>query len=334
MKAMRVSKGGPPQALRLEELPDAAPAAGQARVRLHAAGINHRDVWQRRAYPGPEPMVLGSDGAGVVDAVGRPADEAWLGREVVINPGLFWGDREEAHAPGFQILGNPTPGTYAEAVLVPVENLVPKPEHLDWVQAAALPLAGLTAWRALYTQGGLRSGQTLLLPGIGSGVAGVALLFAKRTGARVIVTSSDDAKLAKAREQGADAAVNYTAEHWEDEVREQAGAEGIDLALDHSGEKTLPAAVRLVRPGGRVVFLGVTTGQELRLNIRELFFQQVHLIGTYMGSPREFADMLRFVRTSRLVPEVQHVFPLAEAPQAHALMESGRQYGKIVLRTA
>jgi NADPH:quinone reductase-like Zn-dependent oxidoreductase len=331
MKAIVVRHAGPPEALLLEERPDPAPAAGQARVRLKAAGLNHRDVWQRKSFPGPEPMILGSDGAGIVEAVGAPADEAWVGREVMINPGLYWGEREEAHGPAFQILGNPTPGTYAEAVAVPVENLVPRPAHLDWVQAAALPLAGLTAWRALFTQGALRPGQTVLLPGIGSGVAGLALLFAKAAGARVLVTSSDDAKLAKAREQGADGAVNYGDAHWEDAVRDLAGPEGIDLVLDHSGEKTLPADVRLVRAGGHVVFLGVTTGVELRLNIRDLFFHQVHLVGTYMGSPREFGAMARFVRHCRISAEVQHVFPLAQAAQAHELMESGRQYGKIVL---
>jgi NADPH:quinone reductase-like Zn-dependent oxidoreductase len=331
MRAIVVTKGGAPDVLSLQEQADPTPAPGQARVRLKAAGINHRDVWQRRAYPGPGPMILGSDGAGVVDAVGEPADQGWVGQQVLLNPSLYWGEREEAPAPGFQILGNPTPGTYADTILIPVANLAAKPEHLDWVQAAALPLAGLTAWRALFTQGALRPGQTLLLPGIGSGVAGFALLFAKAAGVRVIVTSSSEDKLAKARAQGADGAVNYGQEQWEEQVRALAGPDGIDAVLDHSGEKTLPAAVRLVRPGGRVVSLGVTTGTELRLNIRELFFAQVHLIGTTMGSPREFAALLRFVRQSRIVPEVHHVYPLADVMQAHTLMEAGGQYGKIVL---
>ncbi len=331
MKAIVLSKGGNPDVLQHRDVPDPRPAPGQARVRLRAAGINHRDVWQRRGYPGPDPMILGSDGAGVVDAVGEAADRDWQGREVVINPSLHWGDREEAPGPGYQILGNPTPGTYAEAVVVPVDNLAPKPAHLDFLQAAAIPLAGLTAWRALFTRGALRPGQTVLLPGIGSGVAGMALLFARHAGARVIVTSSSDEKLAKARAQGADCAVNYTDETWETQVREFAQPDGVDMVLDHSGERTLPAAVRLVRPGGRVVFLGVTTGMELRLNIRELFFQQVHLIGTTMGSPREFAALFRFIRATGLVPEVHHRYPLAETAEAHALMDAGGQYGKIIL---
>ena len=331
MQAIVVTQGGGPEVLQLQEIADPTPQPGQARVRLHAAGLNHRDVWQRKAYPGPAPMIFGSDGAGVVDALGRAEDESWLGREVVLNPMLHWGAGEAAPAPGYQILGNPTPGTYAQAIVVPVENLAPKPAHLDWVQAAALPLAGLTAWRAIFTQGALRPGQTLLLPGIGSGVAGLALLFAKRAGARVIVTSGSADKLAKARAQGADAAINYGDADWEQQVRAAAAPEGIDLVLDHSGEKTLPAAVRLVRPGGRVVFLGVTTGTDLRLNIRDLFFHQVHLIGTTMGSPREFAALFRFIAQQQLTPQVQHVFPLAKAGEAHSLMERGGQFGKIVL---
>jgi NADPH:quinone reductase-like Zn-dependent oxidoreductase len=159
MKAVVLTKGGGPEVLEYREVDDPRPRPGEARVRLRAAALNHRDVWQRRAYPGPAPMILGAVGAGVVDAVGSVTDEGWQRREVVVNPMLFWGDREDAPRPGYQILGNPTPGTYAEAIVVPVENLAPKPEHLTFLQAAALPLAGLTAWRALVTQGGLRAGQ-------------------------------------------------------------------------------------------------------------------------------------------------------------------------------
>jgi NADPH:quinone reductase-like Zn-dependent oxidoreductase len=258
-------------------------------------------------------------------------DAAWLGKAVVINPSLYWGDREDAPSHQFQILGNPTSGTYAEYIVVPGENLAPKPEHLTFQQAAALPLAGLTAWRALFTRGRLRAGQTVLLPGIGSGVAGLALAFAKRAGARAIVTSGSDEKLRAAQDAGADSAVNYRTDDWEGQVRAAAGEGGIDLVLDHSGAQTIPAAVRLVRPGGRVVFLGATTGMELKLNLREAFFRQVSLLGTTMGSPREFAELLRFITLHRHMPEVRHLFPLSDASGAHALMAAGRQYGKIVL---
>ncbi len=331
MKAVVLSKGGPPEVLQYQDMPTPKPEPGQARVALKAAGLNHRDVWQRRAYTGETGNILGSDGAGIVEEVGADDDGDWVGREVVINPSLFWGDREDAPGSGYQILGIPTPGTYAEAVVVPVENLAPKPGHLDFVKAASLPLAGLTAWRALFTQGRLAPGETLLLPGIGSGVAGFALLLAKRAGARVIVTSSSGEKLAKATAQGADLALNYQEQEWERQAREFAGSDGIDMVLDHSGEKTLPADLRLVRAGGRIVFLGVTTGTQMALNLRDAFFKQVHLIGTAMGSPREFHALFRFVEQHALTPEVHHIFPLAEAAEAHRLMEAGDQYGKVML---
>lgn len=317
--------------LQYTEVPTPEPAAGQARVRLHAAALNHRDLWQRRRYAGTTPMIFGSDGAGVVDAVGDVADAGWIGRPVIVNPMLHWGDREDAPRPGWQTLGNPTPGTYAEAVVVPVENLAPKPDHLSFVQAAAVPLAGLTAWRALFTQGALRPGQTVFLPGIGGGVAGWALTFATTAGARALVSSSSDEKLAKAAARGAGGGVNYTRPEWEAELRALAGEDGIDLAVDSAGARSLPSALRAVRTGGRVVFLGVTSGADMALNLRDMFYQQVHLVGTTMGSPREFAAMSRFVRLHRLVPEVHAVYPLREAAAAHALMEAGGQFGKIVL---
>jgi len=334
MRAVVLYRGGNPDALKPEDVPLPEPGPGMARVRLKAAGMNHRDLWQRKSYPGPGPMILGSDGAGVVEQVGSAEDAEWVGHNVVINPSLYWGDREDAPGPGYQILGNPTPGTYAEAVVVPTANLSRRPEHLSFEQAAGLPLAGLTAWRALFTQGALRAGQTLLLPGIGSGVAGMALTFAKRAGVRVIVTSSSEEKLESARKQGADFAANYTDDQWENRVRTFANAGGIDLVLDHTGEKTLPAALRLVRSGGRIVFLGATTGTQMVLNLRDAFFKQVHLVGTTMGSPREFQAMVRFVEHHRIPLEMHHTYPLAEAAEAHRFMDGGRQYGKIVLTIA
>lgn len=331
MKAIVLRKGGPASVLSHETVDTPEPGPGEARVRLHAAGLNHRDVWQRISYAGETPVIPGSDGAGVVDAVGSDRDKAWVGREVMINAGLHWGYRDEAPTRAFQILGIPTNGTYAEQVVVPVENLVAKPPHLSLLQAAAIPLAGVTAWRALFTQGHLRPGQTVLLPGIGSGVAGFALAFAKGVGARVIVTSSSDDKLAKARAQGADAAVNYRQDDWEQQVKDAAGPGGVNLVVDHSGAETVPAGLRLVQHGGRVVYLGLTTGEKVELNLRPILWKQVHLISTLMGSPREFEDMVRWIAATEYAPEVFHTFPLADAPAAHRLMESGGQYGKIML---
>ncbi|MBI3994064.1 MAG: zinc-binding dehydrogenase [Candidatus Lambdaproteobacteria bacterium] len=331
MKAIVLHKGGPPEVLQFEDLDLPEPGPGEARVRLRAAGLNHRDIWRRKSYAEAAPVIPGSDGAGVVDAVGSPRDSAWVGREVVIYPGFGWGHREEAPERGFEILGIPSPGTYAEAIVVPVANLVPKPEHMTAMQVASIPVAGLTAWRALFTQGRLMPGQTVLLPGIGSGVAGFALAFAKGAGARVIATSSSDDKLRLAREQGADLVFNYRDEAWESQVKEAVGADGIDLAIDHAGARSIPACLRLVRFGGRVVYLGLTTGETIELNLRPPMWKQAHLIGTLMGSPREFEQMLQWMRVQRYVPEIRHVFPLAEAAKAHAFMEAGKQFGKIML---
>jgi len=331
MKAIVIRRAGAADVLRLETLDTPEPQPGQARVHLKAAALNRRDIWQRKAYGGQMPMVLGSDGAGVVAAVAAAKDTVWVGKEVVINPSLYWGDREDAPAHGFQILGNPTPGTYAEQVIVPVENLTLKPAHLTFRQAAALPLAGLTVWRALFTQGRLTAGETVLLPGIGSGVGGLALAFAKGAGARVFVTSSSAQKLKDAEAAGADGGVNYTAADWEEQVRRLAGTDGIDLVMDHTGAQTIPAALRLVRRGGRIVCLGSTTGSQVTFALRDAFFKQVHLIGTTMGSPREFDALFRYIAHSRYAPDVRHVYPLDEAPAAHTLMEDGGQFGKIVL---
>lgn len=332
MRAMVIRMGGDASVMKLETIETPHPKPGEARVHLKAAALNHRDIWQRKAYAGPAPMILGSDGAGTVAAVGSPEDGDWVGKDVVINPSLYWGDREDAPSSRFQILGNPTPGTYAEHIVIPVDNLALKPAHLNFVQAATLPLAALTAWRALFTQGDLKSGETLLLPGIGSGVAGLALAFGKRAGARVIVTSSGPQKLKDALAQGADAAINYTAPDWEQQVREAAGPGGIDLVLDHSGAQTIPAAIRLVRHGGRIVFLGATTGPQVTFSLRDVFFKQLHLIGTTMGSPREFEALFRFIGNTRFTPDVRHIFRLEDAGAAHSLMEAGGQFGKIALQ--
>jgi len=331
MKAIVITKGGAADALHLRDIEPPPLLAGHARVTLKAAGLNHRDVWQRMSYPGPEPMILGSDGAGIVEAVGPDVEKSWVGKGVVINPSLNWGDQEDAPGPHFQILGNPACGTYAQTVTVPVENLAPKPTHLDFLHAAAFPLAGLTAWRALFTQGRLRAGQTVLLPGIGGGVAGFALAFSKLAGARVIVTSSSGEKLRTARTQGADFGANYTDERWEQQVRDFAGPGGIDLVIDHSGAQTIPAGIRLLRPGGRLVFLGVTTGEQVTIGLRQIFFKQLRLIGTTMGSPREFQALCRFMSQHGYRPEIHHTYPLAEAAEAHRLMESGKHFGKILL---
>ncbi|AOS43995.1 Crotonyl-CoA reductase [Lacunisphaera limnophila] len=318
----------------VQPAPDPVPAAGQAVVRLRAAALNHRDLWiQLGQYAGIKlPLIPGSDGAGVVTAVGAPGDDAWSGREVIINPSLDWGDDPRTQGPGFRILGLPDAGTFAEQIAIPVANLASKPAHLTWEQAAALPLAGLTAWRALFTRAGLQSGEKILITGIGGGAALFALQFAVAAGAQVWVTSSSPEKIARAQTLGAAGGVNYRDTDWPATLTRAAGGP-FDVVLDSAGGAGFGPLIELVRPGGRLVFFGATTGQPPGLDLRKCFFRQLTLLGTTMGSPADFAGMTAFVARHRIVPVVDRVFPLAETDQALRHMAAGAQFGKIVLAT-
>jgi NADPH:quinone reductase-like Zn-dependent oxidoreductase len=321
--------------LALVERPDPRPGADEALVALRAAALNRRDFWITRGlYPGIQvPIVLGSDGAGVVAEVGEGVDPAWRGREVVINPGLQWGERSEVQGPGFRILGMPDDGTFATHVVVPASQLYPKPAHLDWHQAAALPLAGLTAYRALVTQGGLRRGENVLITGIGGGVAASALQIAAGGFAgSVWVTSSSEAKLAKAGELGATGGVLYTTKGWAEALR--AKQRGFDLIVDGAGGEGYQHLVDLAAPGGRIVSYGATAGAPGRLDLFKVFWKQLRLVGSTMGSPRDFQAMLALVCEHRLRPVVDEVFTLARGNDALARLERSEQFGKLVLDIA
>jgi zinc-binding alcohol dehydrogenase/oxidoreductase len=318
----------------LQPVPDPAAAPGQAVVRLKAAALNHRDLWvQLGQYANIKlPLIPGSDGAGVVESVGSPADEAWVGREVIINPSLDWGDDPRAQGPRFRILGMPDPGTFAEKIAIPFANLAPKPAHLTWEQAAALPLAGLTAWRALFTRARLQAGEKVLITGIGGGAALFALQFARAAGAQVWVTSGSAEKLARARSLGAGGGVSYREAGWGAALAQAAGGP-FDVIVDSAGGEGFASLIELTRPGGRIVFFGATTGNPPGLDLRKGFFRQINLLGTTMGSPADFAGMTAFVAEHKIVPVVDRVFPLAETEQALRHMEAGAQFGKIVLGT-
>lgn len=257
--------------LQLEERPDLKPAAGEVVVRLHAAALNRRDYWITQGmYPGIQlPVVLGSDGAGTVSACGAGVDPRWLDREVVIHPGMDWGENEAVQDPTFQILGLPRDGTLATEVVVPAAQLHAKPVHLDWHQAAALPLSGLTAYRALLVQGALQSGETVLITGVGGGVATFALQFALAVGATVWVTSSSNEKIRRAVDLGAAGGFNYTASGWSQELRRRAGA--TDLIIDSAGGAGYAQLVDGAAPGGRIVNYGATAGPPERLDLFKVF---------------------------------------------------------------
>jgi NADPH:quinone reductase-like Zn-dependent oxidoreductase len=253
-----------------------------------------------------------------------------IGEPVVINPSFNWGDREDRPSPTFKILGGPDPGTYAEYIVVPGENVFPKPSPLSFEEAAAMPLASLTAWRAVLTRGQVRPGERVVVLGIGGGVATFALQISRLAGASVIVTSSSPAKLVRARDLGAEVAIDYTSEDWEQVVVERTRG-GADVIIDSVGQATWSKALRALRPGGRLVTFGATTGREAGVDIRHVFWNQISILGTTMGSPREFAAMLQVYETGRLRPIVDSVFALRDAPAAHRRMDEGQQFGKIVL---
>ena len=306
--------------------------AGHAVVRLRAAALNHRDLYvQQGLYPGIKlPVIPGSDGAGVVESVGAPADQAWVGREVIINPALDWGDDPRAQGPKFRILGMPDNGTLAEKIVIPVANLAARPAHLTWEQAAALPLTGLTAWRALFTRAQLKAGEKVLITGAGGGAALIALQFARAAGAQVWVTSGSADKIARAQVLGAVGGVNYRDVDWGKAL--QAAAGGLfDVIVDSAGGDGFASLIELTRPGGRIVFYGATTGNPKGLDLRKGFFRQINILGTTMGSPADFAGMTAFVAQHKIVPVVDRVFPLAETEAALRHMEAGAQFGKIVL---
>ena len=325
MQAAIIHEYGPPSVLGLGELPDPQAGPGEVVVELRAAALNRRDTYLRGganpAYRFPLPLVLGSDGAGI---------RRDTGEEVVILPSLGWGEREDAPADGFRILGGPDNGTYAELIKVPAENVYPKPKRLSWAQAAAFPLAGLTAYRALFSRARLEAGETVLVLGAGSGVTTFAVSLAHQAGAHVIVTSSSDEKLERARELGAEAGVNYTAGDWVEEVRALTDGAGVDVVVDSAGA-TWPDSLRCLRPGGRLAVFGATAGAEVTLGVRPIYFGQFSILGTTMGSPRDFAALLAAIERGSWTPVIDSVRPLAETAAAHERMEAGAHFGKLVL---
>jgi len=332
MRAVVLHGVGDVEHLRLEERPDPYPDEGEAVVRLRAAALNHRDVWIRKGqYAGIKvPIILGSDGAGEVAEVGEGVDASWLGREVVIDPSFNWGPDDRAQDSSFHILGLPVDGTYAEMVRIPAANLYPKPRHLSWEEAAAVPLASVTAYRALVTRARLQAGETVLITGIGGGVATTALVIARQLGAKVWVTSGHDSKLKAARAHGADGGVNHRKDDWARTLIAEIGSRP-DVIIDSAGGDTFNKALDVVKPGGRVVSYGSTLGPAERVEIRRIFWKQLNVLGSTMGPPSDFAAMLTLYE-SGLRPIIDKVFPLEQASDAHIRMEAGDQFGKIILK--
>lgn len=332
MRAFRLNEAHGPASARMEDIETPEPGAGEARVALRAASLNHRELWiSRGQYPGMAlPTTLGADGAGIVDAVGPGVDDAPVGREVVLYPGLEWGGEQRFPGPRFGLLGMPGPGTIAEHVVVPVDNLATKPASLSFEAAAALPVAALTAWRALTVCGQARPGESVLITGIGGGVASFALQFAVARGNRVWVTSSAQASLDHAVSLGAQGGFLYTAPDWRKTVARTTG--GIDVVIEGAPAAGLPNYMRALSMGARIVVYGSTGGISFETAAPELFLRHARIVGTAMGSPEDFRAMLDFVETERLTPAIDRVFALEEEPAALAHLESGHGFGKVVIR--
>jgi NADPH:quinone reductase-like Zn-dependent oxidoreductase len=324
MRAINLHTHGGPEQLVPAEIPDPAPLPDEVVVDLTAAALNRRDVWQRGA-PGNDGAVLGSDGAGRVSALGSDVSGVEIGDEVVINPSVGWGDAEDAPAEGWAILGVPRQGTSAERIACPAADVRPRPHELTWHESAALPLAGLTAWRALVTRGRVQPGMRVLVTGAGGGAATFLVQIARAFGAEVTVTSSSDQKIARSIELGAAHGVRYTDPGWPAQVGE------VDLVVDSAGAPAWPGALDCLRRGGTLVSFGRTGGVSTELEIPRLFYGQWNLLGTTMGSPREFDQLLAHVRQARWRPVVDSVYPLDDAAAAHARLEQPDRFGKVVL---
>ncbi|MDO9552828.1 zinc-binding dehydrogenase [Rhodonellum sp.] len=323
-----------PEKIQLSEIQLPGIGENEVRVRLVAAALNHRDEWCRQGlYPGlKDGVILGSDGAGVVDAIGANVDSNLLGKEVIINPALHWGDNQKAQSKEFKIIGMPDHGTLAEFVQVPSDRIHPKPEHLSWEEAAALPLGGVTAYRAVVYQGKVAAGEKVLVTGFGGGVAQFAVQFALALGAEVYVSSSSEAKIDKAIGMGVTAGFDYKDENWTEEALTLTG--GFDLIIDSAMGNTLSQLIKAARPGGKIVLYGATKGNPGVLDARKVFWNQIQIIGTTMGSDQDFANMLALVNASKIIPIVDQIFPLEDAVLAFDKMKAGLQLGKIVVKIA
>ncbi len=341
MKAITMRAHGGPEVLNLEQLPDLVPRPGWAVVRVRAVALNHLDVWVRQGWPGlmlSFPHVPGSDVAGVVESLG-PGAEGWKpGDEVLVSPGLSCGRCRECLSGrdnlcrGFSILGEHVSGGCAEQVAVPLVNLLRKPKALSFEEAACIPLVFLTAWHALVVRAGLRHGETLLVHAGGSGVGSAGIQIAKLLGARVIATAGTDAKCEKALALGADQAVNYEKEDFLAAVRKLTGRRGADVVFEHVGKKTWERSLLAAATGGRVVTVGATTGYDPLTDLRHVFYRQLSILGSTMGSKGELFDILRFVEEGKLRPVLDRVMPLEEAARAQMLLSERAQFGKIVLK--
>jgi NADPH:quinone reductase-like Zn-dependent oxidoreductase len=342
MKAALFREFGGPDRVRVEEVPTPAPGPGEVLIRVRACGLNHLDLWVLGGLPAlktPLPFWTGCDIAGEVAALGPGATGPAVGTRVAVNPSLSCGvcewcvAGEDSMCVTYRILGEHVRGGLAEYVSAPAANCLPLPGHVGFEEAAAFILVNMTAWRMLVTQAGLRPAEDLLVLGAGGGVASAAVQIGKLCGARVLVTTSSDDKLRRAKALGADEGVNYAQADWQKAVREWTGKRGVDVVLDNVGAATWTGSIRSLASGGRLVTCGATSGPMGETDIRIVFWRQLRIIGSTMANRKEFRDVMAQLFAGRLRPVIDRTFPLAETASALAVLQKGEQFGKLIVRT-
>ena len=340
MKAIQFQQHGGPEILKYIDAPDPTVRPNEVLVRVRACALNRLDLWVRQGIPGvpiPLPHIPGSDVAGEIVQIGAEVTTVRVGQRVVLAPGVTCGKCAACLAGldnrcrQFTNLGYMIDGGCAELVRAPEVNCLPYPENLSFEQAAAVPLVFQTAWHMLLARAELQPGEDVLILGAGSGVGVAAIQIAKFFGARVIATAGTDEKLAKARDLGADHVINHKSQKIRDEVRRITGKRGVDVVFEHVGTATWDESLASLAPSGRLVTCGATTGYDAKVDLRFLFSRQLSLLGSYMGTKNDLRTVMKLVAAGRLKPIVDRVFPLAEAPAAHGYLESGAQFGKVVL---
>lgn len=340
MKVICFHEHGDVDVLRYEDVPDPEPGPGEVLVRVKACALNHLDIWVRRGWPGlklEKPHWGGSDVAGVVAGLGQGVTGWTEGQRVVVDPGISGEDDEftrrgeDSLSPGYSILGEHRRGGAAELVAVPAANLLPMPDGLDFTEAAAPLLVTLTALRMLIHRARLRVGETVLIVGAGGGVNTMAVQIAKLVGAAVYVVAGDADKAAKALDLGADAALDRSKTDWGREVLKRTGRRGVSVVVDNVGAATLGTSMKVAARGGRIVIVGNTSGPKTEIDVRYIFGKQISLIGSTMGSHQDFRDATGMLWSGRLKPVIDRVMPLKDGVEAYRLLETGRQFGKIVL---
>ena len=340
MKAVVFHQHGGPEVLRYEEVPDPNPGRGEVVIEVRATSINHIDIFLRRGMPGvkvPLPKIAGSDAAGIIREVGPDVSGLSTGQRVTINPGVSCGRCEFCSAgfasqcASYHIIGEHSDGAYAQLVKVPAHVVLPIPDSMSFEEAAAAPLVFLTAWSMMVGKGNIRPGEDILILGAGAGVGTAAIQIAKLAGCRVFVTASTDEKLERARKLGADILINYATVEFDRKIRDLTNRRGVDVVVDYIGADTWVRSLRSARRGGRVLTCGATTGFAPQTDLRQIYFRQVQVIGSTMGSHREFLDVLKCVFRGQLRPVIDRVLPLADASKGHELIEQRAVFGKIVL---